>query len=198
MPLTELNQENYTYLINELKSTDSWVTYQTGDILKRPDINMLIFQMNCQHVMNTGLAHKIKETYLEVLINDKKTTRANPSKLGSFSSSLVKNVNTQNDLLILTCYSQFNCGSCDVYSQYDTPDKRLVYLADCLQSIADFIKLYAFDANNQERFVIAVPWMIGCGHEGNDVNNTFFLFKKIFEPLKQYALIMFVDINEKG
>jgi hypothetical protein len=46
-----------------------------------------------------------------------------------------------------------------------------------------------------EQIIIGVPWMIGCGIAGNDINATFELFKTIFEPLKKHVKIMFVDFN---
>ena len=195
MSLNSLSKENLNYLINELKKDNSWVLYQTGDILKRPDINILIHQANCFCIMNAGIAYKIKECYPAVSLADKKTKPGDKEKLGSFTSTLEKNINTGKELIILNLYSQYNPGRCEEFSAgIDSKEKRLFYLKECLMSLADFISLYHMESD-PEQIIIGVPWMIGCGIAGNDINATFELFKTIFEPLKKHVKIMFVDFN---
>ena len=95
----------------------------------------------------------------------------------------------------LNLYSQYNPGRCEEFSAgIDSKEKRLFYLKECLMSLADFISLYHMESD-PEQIIIGVPWMIGCGIAGNDINATFELFKTIFEPLKKHVKIMFVDFN---
>ena len=73
MPLTDVSIENQVYIKQELLNENSWMSYQTGDIFERSDLNMILHQANCFHLMNAGVAYKIREYYLNTVIADKKT-----------------------------------------------------------------------------------------------------------------------------
>ena len=198
MPLTDVSIENQVYIKQELLNENSWMSYQTGDIFERSDLNMILHQANCFHLMNAGVAYKIREYYLNTVIADKKTPYGDMSKLGTFSTSLETNKNSGKELLIVNLYGQFHPGRYELNENaIDSKVNRLSYLSNALHRFAEFLQIYMMDLieENKCQFIIGVPWLIGCGIAGGDYNQTFEIFKKIFSPLAKNVKIVFVDIN---
>ena len=199
MPLEDLNLENQIYLKQELLNDNSWVSYQTGDILKRSDLNIIIHSTNCFHTMNSGIAYQISQNYLEAVIADKKTPAGNPEKLGTFSAAIEKNINSKNPLLIVNLYGQFHPGSfSEDPNSLDSKENRFLQLKEALIKFSEFIKVFNMELseNNKCKFFIGVPWLIGCGSVGGDYNQIFLLFKEIFNQMSNEIKIIFIDNYE--
>ena len=200
MPLKDLNIENQVYIKQELLNDDSWMSYQTGDIIKRADLNIIIHSTNCFHTMNSGVAYKISQNYLETVIADKKTPCGNPEKLGTFSAAMEKNINSKNPLLIVNLYGQFHPGVCSDNSEsLDSKENRFLQLKESLIKFAEFIKIFNMEISetNKCKFYVGVPWLIGCGSSGGDYNQIFLLFKEIFSSMSNEIKIIFVDNNDE-
>lgn len=198
MSLKVLNVENQAYIQQELLNNNSWMSYQIGDIFKRSDLNMILHQTNCFHSMNTGYGYQIRENYLNAAIADKKTLYGDSSKLGTFSTSLEVNKNSGKDLLIVNLYSQFHPGTCeDNIDAIDSKENRLAYLHEALTKFAEFLTIYTMDltAENKCKFIVGVPWLIGCNSIDGDYNKTFEIFKQVFNGMSDHVKIVFVDIN---
>lgn len=198
MSLKKLSIENQAYIYQELTKDNSWMSFQTGDIFERSDLNVILHQANCFHVMNAGVAYQIRQYYLNAVIADKKTPYGDASKLGSFSTSLETNKNTGKDLLIVNLYGQFYYGRYDSkQDSIDSKENRLLYLTDALTRFSEFLKIYMMDVSeeNKCKFVIGVPWLIGCGIAGGDYDKTFEIFKNIFSNMSNDVKIVFMDIN---
>lgn len=199
MAITDLSKENYEYLINELNKENSWVMYQTGDIFKRPDINMLIHHTNCFHNMNSGIAYLVKEFYPNTSIADRKTKYGDKEKLGHFSLSLEKNINTGNELVIFNLYTQYYPGTNEHKEELiDSTVNRLKYLKNALTTLADFLCLHQLESPEGYQVVIGVPWMIGCSYSKENINEVFSLFRDIFKDHRKYIKILFVDKDTKN
>ncbi len=192
MPISDLSKENQEYLINELNKQKSWVLYQEGDIFKRPDINILIHSTNCFHEMNTSIGYMIKTLYPKSYIEDKKTKYGDKEKLGHFSLSLEKNINTNNELVIFNLYTQYN-----IIENQENQLKNLIYLKQALSSLADFLYLHQVESQEGYQVIIGVPWMISCNKASNNINEVFSIFRDIFEQYRNYIKILFVDKVQK-
>lgn len=197
MPLSDLNPSNYKYATNELTKSVSWFEYHTGNIVNYKNIHAIIHQANCFHCMNAGVANALTEKYPEIAIADKQTKRGDKEKLGSYSSCLVKQFQNANDeIIIFNLYSQYLPGSYeDDIKSPDSRENRFRYLELGLRSIAEMISIYNMDSTSNNALRIGVPWMIGCGIAGGDINQTFLLFQSIFSSLYKQIKIIFIDIN---
>lgn len=198
MPLTDLNIENRVYFNQELLKDNSWMSYQIGDIFKRSDLNVIIHSANCFHDMTAGFAYKIKTNYINTFITDKKTPFGDKNKLGTFSTSLEENLNTKQELMIINLYSQYHPGTCEDFKDaIDSKENRFLYLKEALIKFSEFLKLFNMNTpdENKVKFIIGVPWLIGCGAAGGDFNEIFNLFKEVFSSMSDSLKIVFVDIN---
>ena len=203
MSLKSLDPIILNYVQAEMKKSSSWFEYYNDNILNRTDLDIIIHQANCFNIMNAGIAKVLSDTYPEILVADKKyLTIGDTKKLGSFSSALVQNKNNKQDLIIINCYTQFRPGSSIDLNSSDLDSKlnRFKYLNECLNHLKEFIQLFKYEniedeKKKKKKIRIGVPWMIGCGIAGGDINATFKLFEDIFSPVSNLIKIVFIDIN---
>ena len=195
MPLKDLNSDLYNYVIHELTNENSWMEYHTGNIVKYKNLDIILHQANCFHTMLAGVARYLLDAYPIIGIEDKKTKYGDLNKLGHYTACLT---DLPNDIIIFNIYSQFKPGSSKDLpdNDVDSASNRLKYLECALKSIADNIEIFNININdNIKQIRIGIPWLIGCGIAGGNINDTFLTIKNIFEPIKNNVKIIFIDIN---
>jgi O-acetyl-ADP-ribose deacetylase (regulator of RNase III) len=114
------------------------------------EFDVIIHGCNCHCVMGAGIAKTIKERYPQAYIADcEMTIKGDRSKLGNFSCAMVYTEKTDEPLLIINAYTQYNWG------------KDVNY--EAIRSV--FKKIYKIYGGRQMGF--GIP-QIGCGLAGGD------------------------------
>lgn len=205
MPLKDLSTDLYNYAVYELTRKNSWMEFHTGDITKYINLDIIIHQANCFHLMQAGVANVLLENYPEIGIEDKKTKYGDPEKLGHYTACLTEK---PKNIIIFNVYSQFKPGSSKGLDEnnIDSAKNRLNYLECALKSIVENIEIYNINNyhnidNNEnintpvKQIRIGIPWLIGCGIAGGNIDLTFNVIKNVFEPFRKDIKIVFIDIK---
>ena len=137
-----------------------------GDIFETSDLDIIIHQANCFHVMGGGIAKIIKQRFPAVYEADLKTIRGDRNKIGSMSSAIVEYLGKEREIINL--YSQYTFGG-NIETIYSAMENGF--------NIID--KKYT----NKN---IGVPYKIGCGLAGGDWNTVLDLIHKCFKNNNVY------------
>ena len=96
-----------------------------GNILKTSKADLIIHGCNCFTNMGGGVARAISDKWPEVLEADKKTTKGDKSKLGSFTEAEVT-LDNGKQATIINLYTQFDpSGSTELLADYEAIRKGL-------------------------------------------------------------------------
>lgn len=172
-------------ILNEFEDK-SWFTYlpQT-DITEYKTLDAIIHQCNCFHVMGGGVAKALSQKWPQVLQADLLTIRGDQAKMGTFSCAWINDVDV--DLLVFNLYSQFDFGCDKCQTSYQ-------HLENGLYNIFNMFKR---NKKVDRKWLIGIPWLIGCGLAGGDINQVLNIIYKTFKQtqLDDIATIVFCDIN---
>lgn len=116
--------------------------YIKGNLLDS-NVNYICHQVNCQKVMDAGIAKQIADRWLQV----KEEYQSNNATLGNISMTLVGERQA-----VINMYAQYNYGTDKRYTDYEA-------FYSCLEKIHDTTK---------DTSIIGFPYGIGCGLGGGD------------------------------
>lgn len=131
-----------------------------GDLIKLAkagEFDAIVHGCNCFNTMGSGIARSIKKEFPEAYAADCKTTKGDPSKLGTYSFATVWFEN-QAPLVVFNAYTQFNYW-----------DKGDLFNYEAFQQILDRIK--GMDYSKRALEGKGNRWgfpLIGCGLAGGD------------------------------
>jgi len=124
----------------------------SGNLLDFPEgITVLCHQANCQATMGSGIAAQIRERYPEAALADRDAWKAKEAKLGLFSSVKINDTKT-----IVNLYGQY-----DFKRGRDTDYEGLYLAMDRLFGVIS-------EAKDPSKYVIGIPFGMGCGLGGGD------------------------------
>ena len=126
------------------------IYYRIGDLLEQKDINIILNCNNLFHTFGAGIALAIKNKYPEAYQADLKTIYGDKSKLGTFSWA-----KTQDDKTICNLYAMKGLG---------VNQRQLDYEAfyTCLERIKELVE----GSINKDKYVVGIPYLIGCSLAG--------------------------------
>ena len=99
--------------------------YIVGDLIslaKEGYFDVIVHGCNCFCTMGSGIARQIKESFPKVYLEDKKTPKGAPGKLGMFSYANIQLASGKH-LTIVNAYTQFMYGYKNQHIQYDAVQK---------------------------------------------------------------------------
>ena len=91
-----------------------------GDLLKLAldgTFDVIVHGCNCQCTMGAGIAKAIKSTFPEAYDADKRTTKADRSKMGTISFATVER--DAHEITVVNGYTQFHWRGSGVLADYD-------------------------------------------------------------------------------
>lgn len=191
-----LNNKNTEYVEKE---QGTWFEYRTGNILDQTDLNFIVHQANCFCCMGGGVAFALSKCWPEVARVDNKTEYGDIKKLGTYTVANVKqqmNVNhefMERDLRVINLYSQYSPGP---YNNHAEKLQRMEAMKQGLLKFREDVINSQIDPLIENKPVyVGIPWLIGCGISGLDMNEVFELIKEIFQDYSHVIKIIFVDFN---
>jgi O-acetyl-ADP-ribose deacetylase (regulator of RNase III) len=153
------------------------ITYKKGNLINATE-DIIAHQVNCQGVMESGLAQQIADKYLNVateylsLCNSHKHKRTSSDLLGT-----IQNISIPNNKFICNLFGQFNYGYGGQFTEYE-------HLSNALHSLKE-------DAKESNR-TVALPFMLGCGNGGGDWDTVVSI---IHEAFKDYDVSIYSRYN---
>ena len=145
-----------------------------GDLFDKNDniykICFIVHQVNCQGVMGSGLAKKIKEVYPRVYKEYKEALNNGTVSLGS--AQIVFVVDTKKKIMhVVNLFAQDKYGRDKQYTDYEALKTSLINLKDNIRDLAYL----------PDRVIIRIPYMMGCGLGGGDWNIVLSIINEVFE-----------------
>ena len=136
------------------------VTIKEGNLLEATE-NIIGHQCNC-FTMGSGIAKQIATKYPIVLLEHKRFVKNNDN-VGALGRCQLVKIGT--DKYIANLFGQYKYGFDKQYTRYDCLAESLIEL----KAIAQFLN-----------YSIALPYYIGAGRGGGDVNEINKIIKDIF------------------
>jgi len=118
--------------------------------------NIILHGCNCKHTMGAGIARYLSEKFPEIFYTDRTTKFGDSGKLGTFSTTHVRD-----DLTILNCYTQY-----DIMQRGGPAPVDYDAIRSCLRKVKE-----------QYWGCLIISPEIGCGLAGGDWG----IVEKIFE-----------------
>lgn len=128
------------------------------DITEDPDIDVIIHQCNCFHVMGGGVAAALSQKWPQVYQADLCTEKGDKKKLGTYSCACIGNDDQHEELFIFNLYSQYTFGG-ELETNYDAMKKGLIDI---------FRFLSRSNPIGHDTWRVGIPYLIGCGLAGGD------------------------------
>lgn len=131
------------------------------------DCDIFCHQVNCQGRMGSGIAKTIKEKYpivFEEYINFCKNAISSKNLLGKCQI-----ININDNLLCANLFGQLYYGYGGLYTNYEG-------LRCALMNLYDFCSYH-----ENKKWIIGIPYNIGCGLAGGDWNIVYKMILEIFE-----------------
>lgn len=97
------------------------------ELANQGDYEVIVHGCNCFHTMGAGLAKQMADAFPECLYADKKTPYGDINKLGTYSSTVVRN-KLGGTFTIVNAYTQFRYGY-GVHVDYDAIKKVFTLIA---------------------------------------------------------------------
>lgn len=199
--LNELSKKNLNIVEKSMNNENSWVEYRTGNILEETDLDFIVHQANCFHAMHGGIASALANKWPEVAEADfKQSIYGDPDKLGKFSiAEVTREIKIDDETInryfkVINLYSQYHPGCAE--SEYEIKNS-LKYIKNGLTDLRDDILELAFSSVIKGRkYYIGIPWMIGCGIYGMNVNDVFEVIYSVFYGYEDVIKVIFVDLNK--
>jgi len=135
-----------------------------GDLLKQPDINVIVHIANLYHTFGAGIAKQIADKYPEAFEADKKTPHGNNSKLGSFSFA-----KTDDGKTVINGYAMEGLGVGKRQTNYEAIYRIL---------------------DSKKALVVGIPKFLGCGLAGGDWKIVNAMIESIFLDSKVKLVIV--------
>jgi len=143
-----------------------------GDLLKQPDINVIVHIANLYHTFGAGIAKQIADKYPEAFEADKKTPHGNNSKLGSFSFA-----KTDDGKTVINGYAMEGLGVGKRQTNYEA-------IYRILETIHDQV------LDSKKALVVGIPKFLGCGLAGGDWKIVNAMIESIFLDSKVKLVIV--------
>lgn len=197
--MTGLDEQTKGAIIDHQNDEDYWMEYRQGNILNEFDLDYIVHQCNCFHCMGGGVAYALSKTWPKVYEVDNETEYGSKDKMGTYSVAKIKRpveLNgeiVEHELNVINIYSQYEPGMAE-------SDDEIEFSKECLKKA--FIQLKEDIITRAEscilenrKYLVGIPWMIGCGIYGMNVNEIFELIRDIFYDYSHVIRIVFVDYN---
>ena len=141
-----------------IESTPFMKLNHNVDITKDCNLDVIIHQCNCFHVMGGGVAFALANKWPEVYQADLCTIKGDKKKLGTYSCACIGNDKDHEELFVFNLYSQYTFGG-DFETDYQAMKKGLI-------DIFEYLK--RSDPIGHDVWNVGIPYMIGCGLAGGD------------------------------
>ncbi len=150
--------------------------------------------------MNGGIALALSEKWPIVdEVDRKQSIYGDPDKLGTFTIATVEHpvklngIITNKEIKVVNLYSQYHPGRAENEME---KEKSLYYIKIGLTDLRDNILELAYSSIIKDRkYFIGIPWMIGCGIYGMNVNDVYETIREVFYGFEDVIKIVFVDFK---
>lgn len=197
--LNELSEVNMMNVLDHQFDEDWWMEYRVGNILDQQDLDYVIHQCNCFHCMGGGVAFALSRRWPEVAKIDETSKYADKEKMGTYTKARVKQQYQhegemyERDVQVINIYSQYEPGAA-------ISNEEITWSILCLKNalknlLSEILERKRTDLIKNRKFYIGVPWMIGCGIYGMNVNDIYELIRDVFYDYSDIVKIIFVDYN---
>ena len=194
-----LDEQTKGAIIDHQNDLEYWMEYRQGNILTEEDLDYIVHQCNCFHCMGGGVAFALAKTWPKVYEVDNATKYGSKDKMGTYSVAKINRpIRLDDDLVnhelrVINIYSQFEPGSANTEDDIENSKKCLIKALTQLRE--EIICRAETSIIKNRKYLVGIPWMIGCGIYGMNVNDVYELIQNIFYDYSHVIRIVFVDRN---
>jgi O-acetyl-ADP-ribose deacetylase (regulator of RNase III) len=197
--LNGLDKQSVGVILDHQNDEEFWAEYREGNILNEFDLDYIVHQCNCFHCMGGGVAAAIANTWPEAMNADNETKYGDKSKMGTYSEARVSrpvylkefDEMVQKDFRIINMYSQYTPGHARNENDIELSKESM---KNALLTLREAILMRAtVDIFEERKYLVGIPWLIGCGIYGMNIDEVYELIRDIFYDYGHVIKIVFVE-----